>query len=85
MSSVFQTAPLTAPIEVTGPLHVEVWISSSAVDTDFTAKLIDVYPSSPDYPDGYAMNLATALPARVTATHARIRGSWNPAFGTDRA
>ena len=30
-------------------------ISSSAVDTDFTAKLVDVYPPNEDYPDGYDM------------------------------
>jgi predicted acyl esterase len=33
-------------VEVTGPITVKLWISTSAVDTDFTAKLIDVYPSS---------------------------------------
>ena len=41
---VFQTPPLAEDIEVTGPMVVKLWISSSAVDTDFTAKLIDVYP-----------------------------------------
>ena len=30
-------------------------IASSAVDTDFTAKLVDVYPPNEDYPDGYDM------------------------------
>jgi putative CocE/NonD family hydrolase len=58
---VFHTLPLESPIEVTGPLRVELWISSSARDTDFTAKLIDWYPPSPDYPDGYAMNLADSI------------------------
>ena len=42
---VFQTEPLTQDVEVTGPLEVKLWISSSALDTDFTAKLIDVYPA----------------------------------------
>ncbi|HAL48544.1 MAG TPA: hypothetical protein DCP37_12400, partial [Dehalococcoidia bacterium] len=36
---VFQTPPLDEAIEVTGPIVVRLWISSSAVDTDFTAKL----------------------------------------------
>jgi hypothetical protein len=58
---VFQTPPLEKDTEVTGPLSVKLWISSSAVDTDFTAKLIDVYPPSEDYPEGYAMNLADGI------------------------
>src|SRR5262249_8979264 len=58
---VFQTAPLGQDTEVTGPLSVKLWISSSAVDTDFTAKLIDVYPPNEDYPEGYAMNLADGI------------------------
>jgi len=58
---VFQTAALERDVEVTGPLTIKLWISSSAVDTDFTAKLIDVYPPSEDYPDGYAMNLADGI------------------------
>ena len=54
---VFQTEPLAEPIEVTGPMTVHLWISSSALDTDFTAKLIDVHPPNADYPDGYDMLL----------------------------
>jgi predicted acyl esterase len=54
---VFQTAPLTAPIEVTGRARVRLWVSSSAVDTDFTAKLVDVHPPSADYPEGFDMLL----------------------------
>jgi predicted acyl esterase len=40
----FMTTPLAAPVEVTGPLTVELWVSSDCPDTDFIAKLIDVYP-----------------------------------------
>jgi predicted acyl esterase len=58
---VFQTPPLDAAVEVTGYLKVHLWVSSSAVDTDFTAKLIDVYPASPDYPDGYHLNLSDSI------------------------
>lgn len=58
---VFQTEPLPQQIEVTGPLEVRLWASSTALDTDFTAKLIDVYPPSADYPDGYAMNIADSI------------------------
>jgi putative CocE/NonD family hydrolase len=58
---VFQTGPLTGDVEVTGPVRVDLWVSSSAVDTDFTAKLIDVYPPSPDYSQGYALNLTDGV------------------------
>jgi putative CocE/NonD family hydrolase len=58
---VFQSAPLENDLEVTGPLTVKLWISSSAPDTDFTAKLLDIYPSGDDYPEGYHLNLADAI------------------------
>lgn len=57
----FQTDPLEEPVEVTGGVVVNLVVSSSAVDTDFTAKLIDVYPPSEDYPDGYALNLQDSV------------------------
>lgn len=40
----FMTAQLEAPIEVTGPLTVELWAESDSPDTDWIAKLVDVYP-----------------------------------------
>jgi putative CocE/NonD family hydrolase len=52
---VYQTEPLASPVEITGRGEVELWIASTAVDTDFTAKLIDVYPPNEDYPEGYDM------------------------------
>jgi putative CocE/NonD family hydrolase len=58
---VFQTPPLERDLTVVGPLKVKLWASSSAVDTDFTAKLIDVHPPNADYPDGYALNLADSI------------------------
>ncbi len=58
---VFQTRPLAQAVEVTGPIEIKLWVASSALDTDFTAKLIDVYPSSPDYPEGYHMYLADGI------------------------
>ena len=57
----FQTAPLEQNVEVTGPITVKLWASSSAPDTDFTAKLLDIYPSSDDYPDGYHMNITEGI------------------------
>ena len=58
---VFQTEPLEEDLEVTGPVAVELWASSSAPDTDFTAKLLDVHPPHEDYPDGFAMNLCDGI------------------------
>jgi putative CocE/NonD family hydrolase len=52
---VYETEPLAEAVEVTGPSTVRLRIASSAVDTDFTAKLVDVYPPNEDYPEGYAM------------------------------
>jgi putative CocE/NonD family hydrolase len=58
---VFRTAPLAADLEVTGTVEVKLWISSSAPDTDFTAKLIDEIPPNPDYPLGYDLNLGDSI------------------------
>lgn len=58
---VFETSGLERDIEVSGPVVARLWVSSSAVDTDFVVKLIDQYPPSPDYPEGYAMNVAEGI------------------------
>jgi hypothetical protein len=58
---VFQTEPLPQDVEVTGHITMKLWASSSGKDTDFTAKLIDVYPPTVDYPDGFAMNLTDSI------------------------
>ncbi len=58
---VFQSEVLTEPVEVTGPIRVHLWISSSARDTDVTAKLVDVYPASPDVPEGFQMNIVDSI------------------------
>ena len=57
----FATPPLEKDTEVSGAITVTLYVSSSAIDTDFTAKLVDRYPPSPDYPDGYAMNIADGI------------------------
>jgi uncharacterized protein len=67
---VFTTPPLDHDTEITGPITVNLWIASDAPDTDFTAKLIDVYPPNADYPHGFAMNLTEGL------LRARYRDSW---------
>ena len=58
---VFQTEPLEADVEVTGEIEVKLWASSSALDTDFTAKLVDVHPPTPDYPAGFDQNLEDGI------------------------
>ena len=58
---VFQTAALDKPVEVTGEITVTLWVASSSFDTDFTAKLIDVYPPSADFPAGFDLNLEDGI------------------------
>jgi putative CocE/NonD family hydrolase len=58
---VFQSEPLKEDVEVTGEIVVKLWASSSALDTDFTAKLIDVYPPSGDFPGGFDLNLGDGI------------------------
>jgi uncharacterized protein len=52
---IYSTPPLEQNLEVTGPVFLEFFASSSAVDTDFTAKLVDVSP------DGSAYNLTEGI------------------------
>ena len=52
---VYTTAAFAKDTEVTGPVSLDLYISSSAVDTDFTGKLVDVWP------DGFAQNLTEGI------------------------
>jgi putative CocE/NonD family hydrolase len=52
---VFVTPAFREDFEVTGPVSAELYVSSSAVDTDFTAKLVDVWPN------GFAQNLTDGI------------------------
>jgi len=52
---VYSTEPMATPLEVTGPVSLELYAQSSAADTDFTAKLVDVWP------DGFAQNLTEGI------------------------
>lgn len=67
---VFQTPPLAETVEVTGAIEASLWIASDGPDTDFTIKLIDVYPPSADYPEGFEMNLTSGI------LRCRYRDSW---------
>ncbi len=52
---VYSTAPFANDVEVTGPVSVQLYAKSTAVDTDFTGKLIDVWPN------GFAQNLTEGI------------------------
>ena len=62
---VYTSERLASPIEVTGPIEMHLWAASSATDTDFTAKLVDVLP------DGTARVLNDGI------LRARYRGGTN--------
>ena len=67
---VFETPPLTEDVAVIGPIVARLFVASNCVDTDFTAKLIDVHPPNADYPRGFAMNLCDGI------LRCRYRKSW---------
>lgn len=52
---VYTSEPLEQPLDVVGPVKVVLYASSTAPDTDFTAKLVDVHPC------GYARNLTDGI------------------------
>jgi putative CocE/NonD family hydrolase len=52
---VYTTPVLTDPVEVTGPIRMILYAATSARDTDWTAKLVDVHP------DGYAQNIQDGI------------------------
>ncbi|WP_316354723.1 CocE/NonD family hydrolase [Devosia sp.] len=57
----FETEPLAADTAIVGPVSVRLFASTDGPDTDFTAKLIDVYPPGEDYPTGFAMILTDGI------------------------
>jgi putative CocE/NonD family hydrolase len=52
---VFSSPAFTQNTEVTGPISLDLYVSSSAVDTDFTGKVVDVWPN------GFAQNLTEGI------------------------
>jgi len=46
---VFTSSSLTSPMEVTGRVRARIWISADVPDTDFIARLCDVYPDGKSY------------------------------------
>ena len=51
----YTSAPMETDMEVTGPIKVVLFAATDGLDTDWTAKLVDVSPS------GYAMNLCDGI------------------------
>ncbi|GGY22311.1 CocE/NonD family hydrolase [Streptomyces djakartensis] len=64
------TPPLERDVVLAGPVSARLHISTSAPDTDFTIKLIDVHPPNADYPHGFAMNLTDGI------VRCRFHRSW---------
>ena len=54
-SSSTRRRPWSEDTEVTGPVRLHLWAATTAPDTDFTGKLVDIYP------DGYARNLTDGI------------------------
>jgi putative CocE/NonD family hydrolase len=52
---IYTTQPVSQPLEVTGPISMTLYAATSAKDTDFTAKLVDIYPN------GYALNIQSGI------------------------
>lgn len=67
---VFQTDPLPEDVQIIGPIHIKLYCSSTGVDTDFTVKLVDVYPPGEDFPEGFEMNLTDGI-ARMSYRNGR--------------
>ncbi len=71
---VYTTPPLAGALEVTGPVRLALHASSSAPDTDFTAKLLDVHPS------GFSQRLCDSMiRARFRTGYAGRKHCWSPA------
>ena len=65
---VYTTPVLEREVEVTGPVTLTLFAATSAVDTDFTGKLVDVHP------DGFARNLTDGI-IRARYRESRTQGT----------
>jgi putative CocE/NonD family hydrolase len=68
---VYQTAPLDADVELTGPIEAKLFAATSARDTDWMMRLVDVHP------DGYAALLADGV-LRARCRDPENQGAYNP-------
>jgi hypothetical protein len=69
---VYTTEPFSRETEVTGPVSLDLYFKSSAVDTDFTAKLVDVWPN------GFAQNLTEGILRTAFRNSQEARELLNP-------
>jgi putative CocE/NonD family hydrolase len=69
---IYSMGPLERDLEVTGPVTATLFVKSSAVDTDFTAKLVDVAP------DGFAQDLTEGILRMRYRTSPERAGLMNP-------
>lgn len=74
---VFETEPLETDLVIVGPVTARLFVSSSAPDTDFTAKLVDVYPPSEHFPEGFDLNITDGI---LRARYRDSRESESPAM-----
>jgi hypothetical protein len=75
---VFETEMLKQDTVLAGPVEVTLFASSNAGDTDFTAKLVDVYPPSADFPGGFDMNLTDGIVRASYRDHVKTRQLLTP-------
>ena len=68
---VFRSAPLDTDVDLTGPLFIDLWLTSDSPAYDVSVKIVDEYPASDDWPEGFALNLADGY---------RRRASWTESF-----
>jgi putative CocE/NonD family hydrolase len=68
----YTSEPLASDIELTGPISVTLYAATTAPDTDFTAKLVDVRP------DGFAHNLQDGIVRARYRTSVREPSPINP-------
>ena len=71
---VYSTAPILQDLEVTGPVSAVLYVTTTAPNTDFTAKLVDVFPDGRAYnvTDGILRRSYTPIPAQHTSTQITI-------------
>jgi putative CocE/NonD family hydrolase len=75
---VFESEILKQDAVLAGPVEVTLYAASTATDTDFTAKLIDVYPPSADFPTGFDMNLTDGIVRASYRDHSETRQALVP-------
>lgn len=75
---VFESEVLKQDVVLAGSVEVTLYVSSTASDTDFTAKLVDVYPPSADFPTGFDMNLTDGIVRASYRDRSRTRQLLTP-------